>query len=475
MPNGKGGSFFNYVEENQLMASKSRRTFLKQVAAAAVAAPYLLSAEARAGEGQKLRHAAIGTARRGQQDWEVFMTNPAFEMVAMCDVDELFLNEAAKKFPKARLYRDWRKMLENEGDKIDSINATVPNHMHAAIAVTAMRMGKHVYCQKPLTHSIYEARRLAEEAAKHPNVVTQMGVQTHADAGYKNAVAMIRFGVIGKIKEVHSWDVVRNYYTGDFSDPPTRRRPDRSDPVPSTLDWDLWLGVAPERPFITDYYHTRWWRRWQDFGGGAHGDMAGHMMDVVFTALDLTSPKWVLSHRSPPYEETYAPNNKVQYRFPATPYTAGDIDYFWWDTGPVDAKKDWPIKQSKKLPDDGTMFVGEKGYMFLPHNKKPELLPAADLAGALKEFTANVGLVEGHWHDHYHSFIDACLGKGKTTTPFRFSGNLTESVLMGTVVNRFQGEKLIWDAKALQFTNKPEANKYLRRDYREGWHVEGLG
>ncbi len=460
------------------MSKTTRRSFLGQAAAAATVGSWVLGSRARAGtDGGKLRHAVIGTARRGEQDLDEFITHPDIEIVALCDVDRHFLEKAAKRFPKARLYRDWRRLLEQEGDRIDSINATVPNHMHAPISLTAMRMGKHVYCQKPLTHSLYESRRLAEEAERRPELVTQMGVQSHSAREYRTAVAMIRFGVIGKIKEVHSWDIVRFHYTGNFSDPPTRRRPERVDEVPDYLDWDLWLGVAPRRPFVKDYYHTRWWRRWQDFGGGAQGDMGGHMMDVVFDALELTAPKWIISHRSPPYEETYSPNNKVQYRFPGTKYTVGDIDYFWYDTGPVDAKSDWPVDQSKKLPGDGTMFVGEKGYMFLPHTQFPQLLPRDELAGAVKDFEKHVGRVDGSMTDHYHQFIDACLGKkgSKTTTPFQYSGNLTETILMGTVVNRFPGEKLLWDAPALRFTNKPEADEYLRRAYRDGWHVEGLG
>ncbi|MCD4726466.1 MAG: gfo/Idh/MocA family oxidoreductase, partial [Pirellulales bacterium] len=291
----------------------------------------------------------------------------------------------------------------------------------------------------------------------------------------RNAVAMIQFGVIGKIKEVHSWDIVRFHYTGAFADPPVRRRPDRVDEVPDSLDWDLWLGVAPHRPHIKDFYHTRWWRRWHDFGGGAHGDMAGHMMDVAFTALELTSPKWVMSHRTPPFDGIFSPNNEVQYRFPGTKYTTGDIDYFWYDTGPVDAKSSWPIDQKKKLPGDGSMFVGEKGYLFLPHGSEPQLLPREDLKDVAKEFDTQVGRQDGRMVDHYHQFIDACLGKGTTTTPFKYSGNLTESILMGTVVNRFPKEKLVWDAEALKFSNKPEANQYLRRTYRDGWHVKGLG
>ena len=458
-----------------MTALTTRRTFIKQAAVAGAVGPSLLSAKTRGKDGRKLRHASIGVARRGAQDLQQFTSHPDIQIVALCDVDRNHLEEAAKLYPNARLYRDWRKLLEKEGDRIDSINATVPNHMHAPISMTALQMGKHVYCQKPLTHSIYESRRLAEEAARRPELVTQMGVQTHSAAEYRTAVAMIQFGVIGKIKEVHSWDIVRFHYTGAFTDPPTRRRPDRTDKVPDFLNWDHWLGVAPERPYVKDLYHTRWWRRWQDFGGGAHGDMGGHMMDVVFSALELTSPKWVMSHKTPPFEETYSPNNKVQYRFPGTKYTTGDIDYFWYDTGPVDAKSSWPIDQEKKLPGDGSMFVGEKGYMFLPHVSAPQLLPQEELKDAVEEFNKQVGQVGGQNRDHYHQFIAACLGKGTTTTPFSYSGLLTESILMGTVVNRFPKEKLIWDAKALKFSNKPEANQSLRRTYRDDWHVDGLG
>jgi len=478
----------------------TRRTFIKQAAAIGaigMAGPMVLSSKARGGDsGRQLRHACIGVGRRGDAALRCLLTHPDIEIVALCDVDKNFLNDAAKLAPGARLYADWRVMLDKERNNIDSINATVPNHMHAPIAITAMDMGKHVYCQKPLTHSLFESRRMAEVAASHPELVTQMGVQTHSGTYYLDAAAMIQFGVIGKIKEAHSWDVVRYYYTGAFTDPPTRRRPDRSDPVPDWLDWDLWLGVAPERPYIEDYYHTRWWRRWQDFGGGAHGDMGGHMMDAVFTALELTAPQWVMSYRSPPFEETYAPNNKICYRFPGTKYTTGDIDYFWYDTGPVDTD-DWPIN-TKKLPDDGSMLVGERGYMFMPHSKPVKVLPRKgekgdDLKDAVKAFEKEVGYTRGMDHynklgnrkllqvahmsdlDHYHQFVNACLGKGKTSTPFQYSGRLTESVLMGTIVNRFPMEKLIWNAKDLQFANKPEANRYLRRDYRDGWHVKGLG
>ena len=452
-----------------MTAKRTRREFVKQAAMAGAVLPSIVGKAWGATPG-KLRHAAIGVGRRGLIDLRSLDTHPDVEIVALCDVDQRYLAQAAQRHPRARLYRDWRVLLEEEADRIDSVNITIPNHMHAPVAMTALRMGKHVYCQKPLTHSIYEARRLTEEAAQRPELVTQMGVQTHSVPAYRTAVAMVQFGVIGKIKEVHSWDRIRDYYTGAFTDPPMERRPDRADPVPAYLDWDLWLGVAPERPYVDELYHTQMWRRWHDFGGGAHGDMAGHMMDGVFAALELGSPQWLISYHSPPFEELFSPNNKVLYRFPGTEFTDGDIDYYWYDTGPIDTSG-WPIDEHE-LAGNGSLLVGQNGFLYLPHIGQAQAYPEAASA-AVEEFYKEVGPREGV--SHYYQFVDACLGRGTTGTPFSYSGPLTESVLMGTVVNRFPEEKLIWDAEALEFTNQPAANAYLRRDYRDGWQVEGLG
>jgi len=459
----------------------TRRTFMKQAALAGATGPLILSGAVRGQNRQKLRHASIGVGgQMGIRDLININAHPDVEIVALCDVDERYLEEAlehddANVDPDVRLYRDWRELLEEEQDNIDSVNIAVPNHMHAPIAMSAMRRDKHVYCQKPLTHSVYEARKLAEEAAKRPRLVTQMGVQTHSDGRYKTAEAMIQFGVVGRIKEAHSWDLVRWHYTGDFTDPPMREQPDTGEEPPDHLDWDLWLGVAPERPFNEELYHTRMWRRWHDFGGGAHGDMAGHMMDVVFTGLELTAPKWVMSYRSPPYEDLHSPDNEVLHRFPQTRFTAGDLDYYWHDTTEIDTS-DWPLDE--ELPGNGSMLFGERGALYIPHVSRPEVYPADDpeLMEALEAFEEQVGDIEGSMDDHYFEFVDACLGRGVTSTPFVYSGRMTETVLMGTnIANRFQGERLEWDARNLRFPNKPEAGQYLRRDYREGWEIEGLG
>ena len=449
----------------------TRRGFLKQAAIAGAAAPLILTSKTRA-ESRRLRHAGIGVGgQRGGHDLGEIASHPSVDVVALCDVDENYLNAAAALHPNARLYRDWRVLLAEEADNIDSVNIATTNHMHAPISMTALRMGKHIYCEKPLTHSVYEARMLAVEAAKVPNVVTQMGVQTHSAAEYRNAVAIIQAGVVGPIKEVHSWDRVRFHYTGAFQDPPMERQPESGIEPPSTLDWDLWLGVAPARPYNDELYHIRMWRRWHDFGGGARGDMAGHMMDVVFDALELTAPEWLTSHRSPPFEDTYSPDNMCVHHFPETPYTAGGLDYWWHDTTTIDTTG-WPVQEAE-LPGNGSMFIGEKGFVFVPHGGEPQVFPADDFRDASDRIAGGLERVPGR--NHFHQFVDACLGTDTTTTPFSYAGNLTETVLLGNIANRFPGERLAWNVTDLSFPDKPEANPYLRRDYREGWKIDGLG
>ena len=462
------------------MAMKTnRRAFLKQTALAGALGPFIVTSRVRAQDSPKLRHAVIGVGgQRGPQDLNPLVSHPDIEVVAICDVDARFLSPRFLEqavpnydFSNARRYRDWRVLLEEEADNIDSVSITTPNHTHAPASMSAMRLDKHVYCQKPLTHSIFESRMLAEEAARRPHVVTQMGVQTHVAEGYRNAAAKIRAGIAGKVKEVHSWDRVRFHYTGAFTDPPMERQPETGIEPPGYLDWDLWLGVAPERPYNEELYHIRMWRRWHDFGGGARGDMAGHMMDVVFDALELTQPEWLMSHRSPPFEDTFSPNNMAVHRFPETPYTDGPLDYYWHDTGPMDTTG-WPVAE-EDLPGNGSMFICENGFVYLPHGGEARFFPEEEFAEPVREFEEAEGRLEGL--NHHRQFIDACLGRTQPSTPFGYSGNMTETVLLGNIANRFPMERLEWDAASMSFTNKPEANQYLRREYRDGWSIEGLG
>jgi len=456
------------------MPDKStRRTFLKQLAATGAVLPLGLNPSVFSPPaGRKLRHAAIGVGGMGWSDLKRFCTHENVELVALCDVDTRYLVKAAgnplvaEKFPHARTYRDWRELLDREKNNIDSINVSTPDHMHAPISMTALSMGKHVFCQKPLAHDIQECRALAEEAARHPRLVTQMCIQIHSHLTYRMGVKMVRAGMIGKVKEVHSW--CGKGWTG-----PPERRPDRTDPVPEHLDWDLWLGTAPERPFVKGLYHPKNWRKWMDFGTGTLGDMACHIMDPVFSALDLTAPDQVKSEGTPPFEEAYSPKNKIVYGFPGTRYTAGaTLTYTWYDSGRMPDRDLFPLARDQKLPGGGSMFVGEEGCLLLPHWAAPRPLPGDRFKEKIKAFKKKH---EFPAINHYDQFIDACLGKGKTTTPFSYSGPLTETVVMGLIAHRFPQETLLWDPEGLRFPGKPEADQHVRRSYRKGWEIEGLG
>jgi len=451
----------------------TRRTFMKRLAATGAVLPFAFDPRHLVAPPRRtLRHACVGVGGMGNTDLKRLVSHPEVEIIALCDVDAEKLAAAAgdprvaERFPGARTYRDWREMLAREGGRIGSVNVATPDHMHAPIAMTALRMGKHVYCQKPLAHDVSECRRLAEEAARRPRQVTSFGIQIHAHTVYRMAVKMIRTGLVGKIREVHSW--CGKGWTG-----PPKVRPDRADPVPDTLDWDLWLGVAPVRPYVEKIYHPGHWRRWIDFGTGTLGDMACHIMDPVFSALDLTAPVKVRSAGHHPFEETYSPKNEIAYTFPGTPYTASRLlTYTWYDSGRQPDPTRFPLAKGQKLPGAGSMFVGEKGCLLVPHWAAPRPLPWDRFKTAVRAFKKEHAFPK---IDHYHQFVDACLGKGKTATPFAYAGRLTEAVLLGLIAHRFPEEELAWDAERFCFPDRPEADRFLRRAYRKGWEVEGLG
>ena len=454
------------------MRRVTRRTFLKGASALGGLGPLVFSGRSLGqGTGRKLRHACIGTGGMGESDLGSLSSHSDVEFVAFCDVDAKKLAKAAELHPHARTYSDWRVLLDKEKDRIDSVNVSTPDHTHASVTMTALRLGKHVYCQKPLCHDIAECRAVIREAARRPQQVTQMGIQIHSHPFYRTAVAMIQYGMIGKIREVHSW-------CGKGWVGPPETRPAHSDPVPETLDWDLWLGTAPERPYVNKIYQPGNWRRWLDFGTGTQGDMAAHIMDPVFTALALTSPLDILSESSPPFKETYSPRNRITYRFPGTRFTTDEtILYHWYDSSLTPDFSPWPLPVNPatgetKPPMQGSMFIGEKGHLLLPHIGGPQPLPRTRFIEDIRHFKKEVVLPT--IDNHYGQFVKAALGHGTTTAPFSYGGLLSESVLMGAIANRFPRQRLIWDAQAGQFTNVPEANAFLRRTYRPGWEVDGL-
>src|SRR4051812_39311069 len=310
------------------MAHIDRRNFLR---ASAVGGGYFaLGQTARAARSTdangKLRYAAIGTGGKGKEDLEQISSSPRVEVVAICNVDESepHLGWAAEKFPKAAKFTDYRRLMD-KAQMFDAVSVSTPDHMHAPIALAAMALGKHVFCQKPLAHTVYEAREMREAAQRH-GLVTQMGNQIQSHHVYRNAVQLVHDGAIGKVKEVHSWQA------GGMDWLVTPMRPKDSDPVPKTLNWDVWLGVAPVRQFKKGLYHPWNWRAWQDFATGQLGDFGCHILDPVFMALELTAPTSIEAEAPPLNTDTWARKSKVEYTFPGTKYTAGDdIKVTWYD------------------------------------------------------------------------------------------------------------------------------------------------
>jgi hypothetical protein len=429
----------------------SRRSFL----AAAGAATSSLALPASGRQDRKLRLATVGCGGMGGADLGSLSGHPAVEVAALCDVDALKLAEAAKKFPAAKQFRDYRKMFAEAGDLFDAVNVGTPDHTHAPASMCAINLGKHVYCQKPLTHDIFEARRLAE-AARAKKVVTQMGIQVHSGREYRLAVQLIHEGALGKVREVHSWSNKKWGHNGP--------RPAGEDPVPAFLDWDLWLGTAPERPYKKSVYHPANWRKWTDFGCGTMGDMAIHIVDPVTGALALTSPKTILSESDAPPAESFSTRNVVRYTFPGTKYSVDPLPLTWYDGDAMPKTDGWPL--TKPLPDQGSMFVGEKGFMLLPHVANPVLLPAENF----KDF--KMPSVQGA--SHWHQWVNACRGEGAASASFDYSGPLTEWVLLGVVANRVPGKLLTWNAAELKLDGSPEAQALVKRAYRKGWEVAGL-
>jgi len=439
----------------------SRRRFLASSVATGLSLPFW-ARSVHAAETGRVRLASVGVGGMGGSDLASLSSHAKVDIVALCDVDSQRLAAAGKKHPQAKLFSDYRVMLQDMHDSIDAVQVSTPDHTHAPAAMTAMNQGKHVYCQKPLTHDVFEARQL-RLAAADKNVVTQMGTQIHSHTAYRTAVKLVQSGAIGKVKEAHSWSGKTWGYDGPAPEPAK---------VPDQLDWNLWLGTAPTRAYAENQYHPANWRRWYDFGCGTMGDMAIHILDPVFSALNLASLVSVTSSSSPAPFMSYGMQNHTRFVFEPTPFTTEDFLLTWSDGGRMPEIESWPTRLSKDgkplpLPDQGSMFVGEKGYILLPHVAQPILLPEADFVNREVEQAPN--------GNHYHLFVDACLGGAPTSAHFGYAGPLTEAVLLGVLANRFPQQEMQWDAKAMQITNFAAANALLKRQYRGGFEVAGLG
>jgi predicted dehydrogenase len=442
-----------------------KRDFLKTTGALALGA-FLPSPIWAFSKKERLRTAHIGVSNMGAADLASISSHDMVDVVALCDVDSNALEAAKKLHPNAEVFSDYRILLRDFKNNIDAVIVSTPDHTHAPASMMAMEIGKPVYCQKPLTHLVAEARAM-KKLAERKNLVTQMGIQVHSFYDYKLATILIRSGIIGRVKTVRAWSPKNWGYDGP--------EPKGSDSVPHNLDWNLWLGTAEERPYKDKMYHPANWRKIMDYGCGTLGDMGVHIFDTPYNALQLDVPKTITNNCRKPTGFGYPEKNTVTYEFPGTKYTADTLKWVWYDgPGVPESHNDLILPNNEKLPEQGAMFIGEKGKLLLPHFMQ---LPRhiidgtyVDLDLSVIKESDNLGTptesYDKEGNKHYHQFVDACLGDDKTSAPFSYSARLTETILLGVIAGRFPNKKLHWDSKKTKF-KESEANKFLDGSYRD--------
>ncbi|MBN2506489.1 MAG: Gfo/Idh/MocA family oxidoreductase [Verrucomicrobia bacterium] len=437
----------------------SRRSFLQHLSVAGLTAPMIARDLIAAPPSRRLIHASFGGSGMAGADLETLLHHDFVKLAAVADVDLAHAARWKAQFPSVRIYQDWRELLDREKD-LDTVNVSTPDHMHAPIAMAALQLGRHAYVQKPLTHDVYETRRLTE-VAREKKRATQMGIQIHSGREYRSAVRLVQDGAVGKIREVHTWS---NKKWGDMGP-----LPDRTDDVPKTLNWDLWLGVCAARPFIgSGYYHPGNWRKRLDFGTGTFGDMGCHIYDPVFKALGLTAPLSIRSEGPAPNAWNWATNAIIHYVFPGTQFTESKtVPVTWYDGDARPPKDVQALLGDARLPGQGSILIGSRGTMLIPHIAMPQLLP--------RDQFHDYPMPNVETPHHYTQFLEAARDNGKPPLAnFDYAGPLTEAVLLGSVATRFPKTTLEWNAKKLKFTNVPEANAFIRRTYRPGWESKGL-
>ncbi len=442
-----------------MISKSSRRAFVKSVSLAgtAMALPAFQYSRVLGANG-RLGIASIGTGGKGWSDLNGVAASPEVEVICLCDIDNStnHLGQAATKYSTARRYEDWRKLLDQSKD-IQGVLVSTPDFMHAPIALAAMQLGKHVFCQKPLTHTVFEARQMQLAATKF-QVVTQMCNQIQSHSAYRTAVQIVHSGMIGKVKEVHSWQ------GGKIAWPRHIPRPDGADPIPNHVRWDLWQGVAPERSYKEGMYHPFNWRGWQAYGTGQLGDFGCHILDPVFKSLALRAPTTLTATAPSLMPDTWTDQATVQYDFPGTEFTLGSkIRVTWYDAIDFSPNRELfsDIPSAFKLPRAGSVLVGEKGTLVIPHVAMPKLFPEEKFPADKTPIVPEV--------DHYVQWADACRGVGKTTSHFDYASPLTETVLLGTIGIRFPGQELHWDTKELKIVNHAKAQEWITKPYRKGW------
>jgi len=438
----------------------SRRTWMKASAAAAISAPAVLHGR---NLNEKLRIAVIGCGGRGGSNLRSVESE---SIVALCDVNQDNLAAAAKRHPSARTETDFRRLFDHAGE-FDAVVVSTCEHTHAFATLPALQLGKHVYCEKPLTHSVWEAR-VIREAASRANVATQMGTQIHAGENYRRVVELVQSGAIGQVSEVHVW--VGRAWGCQATEAEARaggdivfvqERPREAEPVPAGLDWDLWLGPAPNRPFHSVYFPGPKWYRWWDFGSGTMSDLGSHWIDLPFWALKLDFPLTVEADGPPPHPELAPASMSATYQY--GPRGEMPPVRLTWYQGAFKP----PALTEGRIPawNSGVLFVGDRGMLLADYGKHL-LLPEeqfVDFQAPERSIPPSLG--------HHNEWIHACKTGDPTTCDFEYSGKLTEANHLGNVAYR-TGKKLLWDAENLKAVGVPEADRLIRREYRQGWSLE---
>lgn len=431
----------------------TRRDFLRGAAVGSVGLLVLRDSKIAFGSeaNDKLNVAIIGAGGRGAANLQGLSDQ---NIVALCDTDENVTAKALQEYPNAKVFADFRKMLDQMHNKIDAVAVSTPDHTHTIAAVSAMKLGKHVYCEKPLTHSIYEARLMRDTARKY-RVATQMGNQGSAMDGLRETVEVIQSGAIGQVYEIHVWSNRPVWPQGIA-------RPTDTPPVPKNLHWDLWLGPAPKRPYNPCYQPFNW-RGWHDFGTGAVGDMGCHTLNTAFRALDLRNPISVEAEVHEATDETYPKQSIITYLFPKRG-NLRTLRMKWYDGG-LKPKAD--ILDGRELPGSGIVYVGEKGKIFSPddYGARYELYPKEQFANyqpPAKTLPRSPG--------HYAEFVRACKGGEPAFSNFDFAAAITETLLLGNLAI-LTGEPIYWDPAAMKAINCSKADYWINTPYREGWSL----
>ncbi len=456
-----------------------RRNFMSRSAAAAfsIVPSSAVGAQGTPAPSQRINVAFIGLGGMGTGNLNEIIQIEDVQVTALCDVERgpekggerrgrglrpalRLVEEHYAKQQKVgsnndcATYVDFREMLDKETG-IDAVVISTPDHVHAAACLAAIDQGKHIYCEKPLTHSIYETRRVTE-AARKAGVATQMGNHGHSGEGIRLTVEWLQAGAIGPVREVHGWTVDGGLSWTQFTE-----RPEETPPVPNTLDWDGWIGPAPARPYHPAYAPYNW-RGWWDFGSGAIGDMACHNLDPAFWALELGSPTSVEATSTRLSDETVPAGALYHYEYPARGEMP-PVTMKWYDGGLM-PQRPRGLKEGRRIGEDGIYFVGDEGVILCGGwGGAPRIIPESKMA-TYQRPPKTIPRVEGHHQD----WINACKGGTPASSNFDYAGPLTETVLLGNVALR-SGKKLYWDVETMKATNAPEADAFVRPEFRSGW------